>query len=264
MVSKEYLEHLWFILHHSDDTEGITMAVTCYLDESGTDLNSDNPVVVVAGLVMTRDNFLMLDIVWNDILSQFKIEPPIHMKEFGKHGRLGHIDYPIRFQLFTQLIGLINCYKTHSVAAIINYNQFKNIVNNKVKCHIGPYGICFMLCANLCFGQANEAHYRGAISFILEQGAKHSGHILKAHETMMQIQKDKVLSINVGSIAFEPKKLSILQAADIIAWGVRRSVSGIPIGKGFQPISNLYNIKHLQWSYSDDELQEFSNVIMGH
>ncbi|MGO9176959.1 MAG: DUF3800 domain-containing protein [Desulfobaccales bacterium] len=238
------------------------MAVTCYLDESGT--TPSEPNAVVAGLVMPRNNLLLFDVVWEGILAQYKIKVPLHMKEFGKHGKLGHLDYRARFALFTKLVGAINCYKTHSVAATLSYEEFNNIVPDKAKRYIGVYGICFMLASNLCFCQAKLSNYDGEIAFFLEQGARHSGHILNAHNAMLQIQKDKELPINVGPIAFGPKKISVLQAADIIAWAVRRRVSELPIGKGFQPISNLFEIRHIERSYDDKSLQDFVDAIGGH
>ncbi len=238
------------------------MVVTCYLDESGT--TPSEPKAVVAGLVMTRNNGLLFDVVWESILAQYKINIPLHMKEFGKHGKLGYLDYPARFALFSQMVGAINCYKTHSVAATLSYDEFNNIVPDKVKRHIGVYGICFMLASNLCFCQAKLSNYDGEIAFYLEQGARHSGHIYNAYNTMVQIQKEGTLPIHVGPIAFGPKQISMLQAADIIAWAVRRRVSDLPIGKGFQPIYNLFEIRHIERSYDADSLQGFVDAVMGH
>jgi len=128
------------------------MSITCYLDESGTDQQSSQ--AVVAGLIIHQDQFLLFNAFWEDILSRHKIIPPLHMKEFGQHGRHGHLTYDDRINLFTEIGNFINVHKIVSVATTLNHDKYKNLIHDKMKKHIGLYGICFMLCAHLCFEEA--------------------------------------------------------------------------------------------------------------
>ncbi|MGB8873732.1 MAG: DUF3800 domain-containing protein [Desulfobaccales bacterium] len=260
MSHKEYLEHLWFVMQHSDDPERLTLAVSCYLDESGIDQH--NPHAVVAGIVFRRERFIRFDSDWNDILSKFKIDPPIHMKEFGKHGRHGHLDYPTRNELFTELAYIINRYKILSVAITLNHEQYSNMLSDKTKKEVSLYGLCFMLCAHQCFAMASFNHYYGNMAFLMEEGNECAGHVRRAHKWMMQMRKEGATYISNGSLTFEPKELSPLQAADIIAWGVRRTAGNVPIIKGYEPITNIFNNRHVQNQY-DEELLKSIEVHSG-
>jgi hypothetical protein len=257
-VSHRYLEHLWFVMHHSDDPERLTLAVACYLDESGIDQH--NPLAVMAGIVLRRERFIRFDSDWNDILSKFKIDPPIHMKEFGKHGRHGHLDYPTRNELFTELAYIINRYKIHSVAVTLNHEQYNKMLSDKTKKEVSIYGLCFMLCAHQCFAMTQVNHYYGRMAFLMEEGNEFAEDVRRAHKGMMKMRKEGATYISDGSLTFEPKELSPLQAADIIAWGVRRKVSNVPIIKGFEPIVRIFDGKHIQNQYTDKLL----NFIEAH
>lgn len=247
-------------MHHSIDPDKRTFAVTCYLDESGT--HGDSPQAIVAGWVLNRDSFLMFDVVWNNMLSQFAIESPLHMKEFGKHGRLGHLSYPDRYALFDQVAKIIDYFKIHSVAFVLDQAKFNKIIDLRIRKHMGVYGACFMGCAHLVFLAARDSQYHKDIAFLLEQGNEHACHILNAHTEMVRIQRERVMPIHVGSLAFEHKRISALQAADVIAWGVRRRVTKTPIGKGFQPIAEIFSQDHIQKAWEEDWLQSLNDSIL--
>lgn len=237
------------------------MIIQVYLDESGTD--DQNPHAVVAGLVMDPERFLLFDFVWNSILSKYKIEPPLHMREFGKHGRLGYIDYPTRYELFTELAGAINCHKIHSVAVSLEHEQYEKLLSIKTKKEVSIYGLSFMFCAYQCFAMATFNYYIGDIAFLMEGGNEHCEDVRRAHRGMMQMKKEGAIGIMDGSLTFNSKKLSPLQAADVIAWGVRRKVSGETLGKGFQPISNIFDGKHHVQNKYNNQLLEFIETHSG-
>ncbi len=262
MISIEYLEHLWFVMHHSNDPQKIAMALTCYLDESGTDKHS--PQAVLAGLIMHRDSFLIFDTLWNDILIRHGITPPLHMKEFGQHGRHGNLTYDQRYALFNDLANFINAHKTISIAVTLKHEQFEKNIHDDIKKDIGLYGACFMLCGYLCFQSAYDNFYTGNIAFVMEAGNRYAEYVRRAHRTMIALKKTKPY-INAGSLTFSSKELSVIQAADIIAWGInRRDNLNKGLGKGFQPISKIFNNKksHLEAPYPDELLSKWSNAIM--
>jgi hypothetical protein len=256
----EYLEHLWWVMHHSDDPNKRTFAVTCYLDESGT--HDDSPKAIVAGLVLNRDGFLMFDAVWENMLSQFKIESPLHMKEFGKHGNLGYLNYDERYKLFDQVAKIINFYKIRSVAFVLDQLIFSKIMNQEIRKAIGAYGTCFMGCANLVLLALCDSYHHKDIAFIMEQGNEHASHVFAAHEVMVRMKNSKGMFINVGSLTFDSKQITALQAADVIAWAVRRRAVGDPIGKGFQPITQILEEKHIQDYMKDRWLINLNESIL--
>jgi hypothetical protein len=244
-------------MHHPDDSDSQPFSVTCYLDESGTD--SQSQYAVVAGLVMNRDNFIMFDFMWNEILRRHKIIPPLHMKEFGQHGKHKKLTYPETFSLFSDIAKLINCHKIISIAGIMNQIQYNNIMTDEIRKSFGIYGMCFLLCAFLNHKNAIHSLYHKNIAFLLDAGNEHCGHIVVAYKEVKR-QKEKLnIPLHAGSLNFDSdSNISALQAADIIAWAVRRRAIGLPIGKGFQPISAIIdrNEDHVQNSWEENWLKE--------
>jgi hypothetical protein len=163
-------------MHHSTDPGRQTLIIRCYLDESGT--HEGSPQAIVAGLLMEHDEFLLFDAVWNDLLLRHNIESPLHMNEFGQHGRHHHLKYPERTSLFSDISGLINCHKIVSVAATLSQSQYKEILHPEIQKQMSLYGLCFMLCVHMVHLKAEYKKYPYNIAYILEQGNEYSGQIL--------------------------------------------------------------------------------------
>ena len=228
------------MLHHSDDPSAETFAVTCYLDESGTDLNG--PVAVLGGLLLNKANCSDFDAHWANILNHYNIAPPLHMREFGPHGKHGHLYARARRGLFLGLVDVINFHKIISIAATLNHEQFKAYVPEKIPANVSMYGLCFTLCAFQNHRQAEHMEYKERIAFLLEQPSEHAGEIVEAHRAMIKWQESQ--EFHMGNIEFADKKISALQAADVVAWGVRRRISGKPFHRGFEPILDIFNPEH--------------------
>jgi hypothetical protein len=257
---KQYLEELWFTMHHSEDPNEETLAIRCYLDESGTDSNSQN--AVVAGLILNKPGFLSFDKYWSDLLFRYEIEPPLHMREFGKDGRLGRFDYKKRNAIFTEVADIINYHKYVSIAAVLNKNQFETFVHEDIRKSMGFYGFCFLLCVQINHQQHEHMNYQDNIAFLLDDGTQHKGHILGARDAILKWQKTRPL--HVAGITFDDDtRVSALQAADVIAWAVRKRAEGVPLNKGFEPIAKILDADdHLQSLWEDKWLRELSESLI--
>lgn len=247
----QYAEYFWWTMHHSDEPERQALTVTCYLDESGT--HDQSPITVVAGLLLNRHNFISLSGLWGDLLSRYKIKPPFHMKEFGQHGKMGHLKYNERHSLFCEIAEIVNAHKIFSLAATVDQQQFREICNfNKGK--MSSYSLCFYLCVQLNHLQAEYMKYRKNIAFLLDEGGEHTGQILAAHKAIVLRPENK--KFHVGSITFaNDKDVSALQIADIIAWAVLRRLVGKPFEKGFSPIEKILNENHIQKPWGAEYLK---------
>jgi len=118
------LESLWWVMHQSDDPKRFTSVVTMYLDESATD--DAAPVAVVGGLILNKDGFESFDEAFPKLLEKHGIPPPLHMKDFWRpQGRLANVTNNTRFDLFTELVPLINKCKLYSVAATLTTAKYK-------------------------------------------------------------------------------------------------------------------------------------------
>ncbi|HEY6375190.1 MAG TPA: DUF3800 domain-containing protein [Edaphobacter sp.] len=96
-----------------------------YLDESGGK-DPNTPHAVLGGLLVTREAFESFEDNWNHLLDDYGIEPPLHMNEFGPHGRLGKIPSCSKQELFDRAVQLIKTHRAKSISASISneeYNQ---------------------------------------------------------------------------------------------------------------------------------------------
>jgi len=257
----EYLESLWWNMHHSDNSDRLSLAVSCYVDESGTD--SLNPDAVVAGVVFNKQNFLSFDRQWARLLSRHSIKPPLHMIRLpDKLSRNGSRHQANRLKFFSEAVEIINDYKNHSVAATLNKQDYNentpDLDAEKTKKSI--YGWCFILLANLNHRAAENKKYDANIAYVFDNGIPHKINIFAARDLMLNWQKSKPL--HMGSLTFDSyDNVSALQAADMVAWGARRRVSNIPIDKGFEPINDLLDKYHIQKAFQVKDLPKAINKI---
>jgi len=256
----QYLENLWWAMHHSDDPTKQTFAATCYLDESGTD--HKNPKVVVAGLILAKSAFFSFDKDWTKLLSDNNIAPPLHMNEFGEDGRLGGFSYKERHRLFSRVVKLINSHKALSISAFLDRNAYESYFPFKKA--MSMYGLCFIKClhiVNIAGKLAKPLSSR--IAIVLDNTTEHKGDILRARDVMLEAQNGMYLDTSeygtldyIGSITFDDDRfVSPLQASDVIAWSTRRRSGGLAIDKGFEPLVSIFNKFHVNLPFEHIEFR---------
>jgi len=247
-------------MHHSDEADRRSLAVTCYLDESGTDDLA--PTAVVAGVVLNKRRFFSLDRLWGEMLARHGVEPPLHMREFGRKGRLRHIGKNERRALFSAAADLINSHKVYTVAATLTQAQFKTLLTPDIRKTMGAYGMCFILCVYLNHLVAQQKQYRPNIAYVLDTGNNCKHQVIEAHGAMKEWQHSKPL--HVGALAFEDdKQVGALQAADVTAWGVRRKMIGSSFKSGFEPIKEILDEHdHIQEEWTKKVLTHLSDSLI--
>ena len=258
-----YLEHIWFVMHHSKDPKRKALALTCYLDESGTDRNNDinNVTAVLGGIVLDKEAFFAFDRKWQKLLTDKKIESPLHMKEFGIHGRFSHFTVEDRRVIFTEVANIVNRYKRISIAASLTKKQFDTYMPKKISDHMGIYGSCFQLLVQVWKHYANDTNQKDNIAIILDDGNEHKNHISNSRDAILEKQKHD--NLYVGSITFgDDKELSPLQGADVISWGVRRIWNDQSLNKGFEPIARIYEKNHFEMKWDEDMLKGVADYMM--
>jgi hypothetical protein len=125
-----------------------TAGVRLYLDDSGSD---DTSAAVLGGMLINYSKYHSFEDGWHDVLERRGIAAPLHMKELGKHGRLGGISPACRFELFSELAQLINDHEICSLAAKVRSERFKVSVDEELQRHFGLYVDVF------CVGGCHES-----------------------------------------------------------------------------------------------------------
>jgi hypothetical protein len=232
-----YKKGVWPLMRNSNCDEKQTADVRLYLDESGT-RDPGTPIAVVGGIIINRPYEDHFEPEWFKILERHHIEPPIHMREIGPHGKLGWLSGQQRSDLFAELVPLINSHKIASVSATLSNREYEEHCPIEMRGGLSVYGMCFNLAVMINHKLAEQARYEGRIPFILDTGNPYVEHVLGAHAAMMEFQKSDY--IHAGCLDFEDDANSaVLQAADVIAWGVRRQESQKSFPPGLEQIAEL-------------------------
>lgn len=224
-------------MHGSDTSDKQFPGIRLYLDESGGP-DPNTPHAVVGGILINHSHLLHFEEAWRQMLKMHRIIPPLHMKEFGSHGRFAHVSHGCRRQLFMAVAQVINSHKIASLAATLSNEEYEANISAQIREKFSVYGMCFILAVVMNHKLALHKSYCGSVSFILDSGNPYKRHIVEAHAAMLDEQKNEFL--NVGGLHFEDDEdLGILQAADVVAWGVRRRATGKPFEYAFQPIGEI-------------------------
>ena len=237
-----YRREVWLLLHNSESSTNETAAVRLYLDESGTDESS--PQAVVGGLLINYSHYLNFEQTWDEILADHGITPPLHMKEFGKDRRLGAISRCCRKELFVRVVELIRSHRVGTLEATLSPREYVDNLPKPIRDHMSIYGMCFSVAAVQNHRLAETANYQGRIPFIMDAGNPYAEHVRIAHRNFLQLQREGG-SLHAGGLYFDDDaEFGVLQAADVIAWGVRRIASGLAMPPGMEPIQDLFDSNH--------------------
>lgn len=69
-------QSLWWLMHHSFSDKRQTIALSCYVDDSGS--HEQSPLSVVGGPVFGIKGYGAFTLDWDQILSRHSIEPRIY------------------------------------------------------------------------------------------------------------------------------------------------------------------------------------------
>lgn len=226
-------------MYQSSDPDRRTLPVTCYLDESGT--HQSSTTAVVGGQVLNDKLLVKFERAWYDVLNRHKIDPPVHMKEFGRpHGRFASLPDEKRQALFGDIALVINQHKIYSIAVIVNQPEFFEFFSVKSYKHLlGPYGLAFAVCCLLNHQIAKAQQKDVRIGYLMDAGNPQKQHVTTAYEMLSKLQKPGE-TFHLGAFKVEnDDRNTALQAADVIAWTSRKKAEFGTLSSGFEPLQNI-------------------------
>ena len=245
----------------SDNADLETAALRIYADESGGD-DPGTPHAVVGGMLISRKRFLEFEDQWDKLLLGHGVQPPLHMKEFGKDGRLGKMSRCCRKELIDEAVSLIRLYRVGSISISLSNAEFKKHFSKQIRDKFGVYGMCFTLFAMATDQAAKHNRYADRIPYILDDGNPYKHHVVAAHSNMLALQRAGH-DFHVGSLTLDDDAVwGMLQAADIISWGARRRASALPLGRAFESINKLFtDSSHIEGNWEPEWLRQLGKLL---
>ena len=249
-------------MHNSESSANEVASVRLYLDESGGK-DPSTPKAVVGGLLINYSHFLHFEEVWDQMLETHGIIAPLHMREFGKGCRLAGISECCRRELFLEVAELVNSHKVGSMSATLTNAEYEAYIPQEIRHVFSPYAMCFNL-AMMMNHKLAENVYQKKIPFILDIGNPYKEHIIQAHAAAVQMQRQGEF-LHAGGLYFDDDaEFGTLQAADVIAWGIRRTASGLPFLPGTEPIGTIlsYEKDHRDNAWKAEWLEQLGDTLL--
>lgn len=235
-------------------------AVTCFLDDSGTDERSLH--AVLGGILFDSLRLNEFNGVWTRWLKEKELGQFLHMKSFGRpHGSLAHVQDDSRAELFAKASLLINGYKTYSFAVVISHSEFLDYFSTQAfRKLIGSYGFAFFVACMLNSQIAQRDRRLNGIAYVLDKGHPLSYQASTFHDVLLELQRSR--EILMGSFRFDDDELvPALQAADLVAWATRRVTSSGSLPQGYEALNPI-----IQWQVRESgvPIRHFHFVVPRH
>ena len=247
-------------MHHSTKLNAQAVAVTCYLDESSTD---GGAIAVVGGLALNKSGFIRLNKKWNRMIDKFNLHPAVHMKDFGGHGRFGHLSFRDRLQILNLASQIIIDCNIFTIAVTLSQEQYRSTFPLDSPSRFSQYVLCFIGCVLGNQQIAEKQGYRSPVAFVLDQGNAYAAQVSMAHNEFSKVQKEQGHDMNLGSLTFEDdRRITAIQAADVVCWAARRRAAGFSFSGGFEPLEEILNrLSHNECPMSVDALQNILEAV---
>lgn len=243
---EDYIDDLWFTLHHSEDAGDCMLGLRWYLDDSGSDDGS--PLVTCGGLVMSRIDLKHFNTRWATIYKRNKfvgytLEPPLHMSDFVGMGKYAGLRTEFKRAFFREVVKPINAHKAYSLSIAIRQQDFVSELSEEVrKGLIGPYAFAFF-CVVLAHQTVSKRHSDGPFfktAYLVDRGFGHQAQLNEAHRIIVEFEQAFGGFRHTGSLATDTDDdWAPLQAADAIAWASRKLVLAGSLPEGFEPLGEL-------------------------
>jgi hypothetical protein len=242
---EDYIDDLWFLLHHSEGEDGIVVGLTCYLDDAGSDDGS--PLVTCGGLLMSRADFKAFSKRWDKMYERnqftgYGLKQPLHMADFVGNGEYAGLNPEFKRHLFLDVAKLVNEHKLYSISVAVSQREFEEELSADVRRNlIGPYALAFFTIV-VAHQRISERLKQGPLraAYIVDEGFGYYDQLVQAHNVIVRFEQAMGGFRHTGALATDTDdRIPPLQAADVISWGSRQMQLRGQLPEGFEPIAEI-------------------------
>lgn len=213
--------HLSSAVFPFDAKEKIMAFITGYFDESYT--HSHPLVYTVAGYISTDEKWIEFQKEWQAILDRENL-PHFSMKDFANINsrNFKHWTEARKVSFLQELLVILNKTYLRGFSASVIVDDY-NALEDKYKFAFGkPHVIGFTKCLKLIEEWTNKINLQEPIHYVFEQGANDNKTLQRLYVELLNSKTRK--RFRIDGFSFQPKKLTPLQAADILAYETRKDI----------------------------------------
>jgi len=231
-----------------------------YIDDSGT---GTPPVFVLAGYVSTPEKWAAFSDEWADALNIHPRLDYFKAKEAADcRGQFACWKFADRDNRVRLLCSLIQKYTICAVACVVRFDDYEAVFRQRISKPTDiPYFLTFYGIMSLFIRLQNHAGDDRPTDFVFDEQGKQVGEALKAWKYFIQFAPPAAKKfIGNPPISRDDKLILPLQAADLLAWTVRRNFVDAKLGKT-HPMVDVCGLKYLDDVWDRPRLQNmFANI----
>ncbi len=240
----------------------------CFADDSGSD--NQGPVFVLAGYVSTEDRWTQFCEEWVSVLNSGP-KPLAYFKMVEANSKKGEflawkdVD---RDSKLIELSEIIQRYALFDIRCVLRWKDYEEVQKCYPQYQVSPYELLFhqvMIRATL---HLHRLHSNDLIKFYFDDQNKIGDQVLNGYSRQMSTLPEMLLRYVAGPPNFkDEKRIMPLQAADLLAWQVRRSICEmeksctINVDTERQALPRLDKVSSELHNFDRAELQDFFKSI---
>ncbi|MDD4052178.1 MAG: DUF3800 domain-containing protein [candidate division Zixibacteria bacterium] len=233
-----------------------------YFDESGTDRS--NGYVYVAGCMMEKGEWLVLDKSWQDIINKFEIKRFRASDCEAAKGEFNDWSRDCRNEIFTLLVDEINRHDCVLTWAGVAKEELNSVIAQQFpQLDISPYELCLLKCYEIATLLPHIYNIAGTIDLYFEGGQD-----VRQQVRRMIISPPHHSRWSTITVAFQRKENHTpYQVADLHAWELlkytKNSLTGgqMPIRASLQRLAGYKPERFITKLLKGNDLKLFLEMI---
>lgn len=214
----------WYSGLPTDESrDRMVMALQLYVDDSG---KNDPPVFVLAGFIASAESWVKFSNEWRGALSSAPALDHFKMVDAGhRNGVFKGFSPAERDERLIQLAEIIESHVEFGVSIAIPHATFNKVFKGKMmKALDTPYALAFYLIQAATHKYLLAAGNREEVDLIFDRQLDREKDLLGSHEhTLDGLTEEMVKRFRTPPVSMDDKRALPLQAADMLAWHIRRS-----------------------------------------
>ncbi len=231
------------------------------VDDSG---RGQDPVFILAGYVGRDRNWIELDRKWRDLLRKHRLKYLKGTEAGNLAGQFNRWTAEKRDDLVLQFVRLIKQYALIGVRVVIPHQDFRRSLRFDAMVRRGrwyfkqPYFVAFDCVFGAVLSYARKRSQFEKVDFIFDNGLVDRRNLSFAYDPLLKSLGSDVLLLAGAPIFRDDKDFAPLQAADLLAWHIRRDFYERSNGRSFesQVWSSLSEFNEIQVDLNRKELAD--------
>jgi hypothetical protein len=199
------------------------MPLNFYIDDSG---KSDPPVFVLGGLALSSDMIASFEAEWAWVLSSDPAIPYFKMKEAqSRRGPFKRMATADRDRKVLLLAEVLQRHAKTLISVVVQHDDYRRVFEGQMMPAMDrPYEIIFHLIIANAFKLCKAANINDPVEFIFDRQRDHEKSLQATYEVTRKGMMPELQKFFAADPRHADDKDEVaLQAADMVAWHVRRS-----------------------------------------